>query len=82
MKFLIYISQPYSIPIGRPLQKEISSRGYEVKWFCDEISTQKYLSEDEELLQTVQEVKHYHPDTPLAEGVEHFVSWYKQFYKA
>ena len=23
----------------------------------------------------------YKPDTPLAEGVEHFVSWYKQFYK-
>ena len=23
----------------------------------------------------------YQPDTPLAEGVEHFVSWYKQFYK-
>ena len=65
MKFLIYISQPYSIPIGRPLQEEISSRGYEVKWFCDEISTQKYLSADEELLQTVQEVKHYEPDVLL-----------------
>jgi UDP-glucuronate 4-epimerase len=24
----------------------------------------------------------YKPDTPLSEGVEHFVSWYKQFYKA
>ena len=66
MKFLIYISQPYSIPIGRPLQEEISSRGYTVKWFCDEIPTQKYLSKDEELLKTVQEVKHYHPDVVLA----------------
>jgi hypothetical protein len=65
MKFLIYISQPYSIPIGKPLQEEIFSRGYEVKWFCDEISTQKYLSENEELLQTVQEVKDYHPDVVL-----------------
>ena len=66
MKFLIYISQPYSIPIGRPLQEEIVSRGYEVKWFCDEVSTQKYLSDDEELLHTVQEVKQYHPDVVLA----------------
>ncbi len=23
----------------------------------------------------------YHPNTPLSEGVEHFVFWYKQFYK-
>jgi len=65
MKFLIYISQPYSIPIGRPLQEEIRTRGYEVKWFCDEVSTQKYLSEDEVLLRTVQEVKEYYPDVVL-----------------
>ncbi len=66
MRFLIYISQPYSIPIGRPLQEEIFSRGYEVKWFCDEVSTQKYLSEDEKLLRTIEEVKLYHPDVLLA----------------
>jgi hypothetical protein len=65
MKFLIYISQPYSIPIGRPLQKEIQSRGYEVKWFCDEAPTQAYLTKDEILLKTVQEVKVYHPDVVL-----------------
>ena len=65
MKFLIYISQPYSIPIGRPLQEEIETRGYKVRWFCDEASTQEYLSKDEVSLCTVQEVKAYHPDVVL-----------------
>jgi CDP-glycerol glycerophosphotransferase (TagB/SpsB family) len=65
MKFLIYISQAYSVPIGRTLQDEIHSRGYELKWFCDEIATQAYLGADETLLKTVQEVKEYHPDVIL-----------------
>ena len=63
--FLIYISQPYSIPIGRPLQEEIKRRGFEVKWFCDEASTKYYLSENEILLESVEEVKAYHPDVVL-----------------
>jgi len=65
MKFLIYISQPYSIPIGRPLQDEIHSRGYDVKWFCDEIDTATHLTKDEQLLKTVHEVKAYQPDIVL-----------------
>jgi len=65
MKFLLYLSQPYSIPIGRPLQKEIHSRGYEVKWFCDEPHTASYLSIKESLLESVAEVKAYHPDIVL-----------------
>ncbi len=65
MKFLIYISQPYSIPIGRPLQEEIRSRGYSVKWFCDEPHTANHLSSEEVLLKSVQEVKTYAPDVVL-----------------
>jgi len=65
MKFLLYISQSYSIPIGRPLQEEIRSRGYEIKWFCDEVATQRYLSKDDVLLKTVQEVQMYQPDVVL-----------------
>ena len=65
MKFLIYISQPYSIPIGRPLQEEIRSRGYSVKWFCDEPHTSNYLHSEEVLLKSVQEVKAYKPDVVL-----------------
>ncbi|PTB88043.1 CDP-glycerol glycerophosphotransferase [cyanobacterium G8-9] len=65
MKFLIYISQPYSIPIGRPLQEEIHSRGYAVKWFCDEAQTASYLNVDEYVLGSVAEVKAYQPDVVL-----------------
>jgi len=65
MKFLTYISQPYSIPIGRLLQEEIFSRGYEVKWFCDEAETQKYLSENESLLLSAADVMYYNPDVVL-----------------
>jgi len=65
MKFLIYISQPYSIPIGRPLQKEIKCRGYVVKWFCDEVETQKYLGKNESLLESVSEVMAYKADVVL-----------------
>lgn len=64
-RFLIYISQAYSIPIGRPLQSEIQSRGLEVMWFCDEEKTQVYLTQKEELLKNVQEVKDYNPDVVL-----------------
>jgi len=64
-KFLIYISQPYSIPIGRPLQKEIKQRGFSVKWFCDEEGTKKELSTNEVLLNSVDEVLDYRPDVIL-----------------
>jgi CDP-glycerol glycerophosphotransferase (TagB/SpsB family) len=65
MKFLIYISQPYSIPIGKPLQAEIEKRGYEVQWFCDEKETYAAMTLDEPLLHTVQEVKAYAPNVVL-----------------
>ena len=64
-KFLIYISQPYSIPIGRPLQTEIEKRGLEVKWFCDEENTKAQLSNKEILLDSVEEVLNYKPDVVL-----------------
>ena len=64
-RFLLYISQAYSIPICRPLQEEISKRGYEVKWFCDKDGTQALLTSDEHLLESVAEVKAYHPDVVL-----------------
>ena len=65
VKFLIYISQPYSIPIGRPLQKEIEKRGFSVKWFCDEEKTKQYLSKNEPLLNSVEEVLSFKPDVVL-----------------
>lgn len=65
MKFLLYISESYSIPIGRPLQKEIVRRGDSVKWFCDKASTKQALDADMTLLDSVEEVKAYHPDVVL-----------------
>ena len=64
-KFLIYISQPYSIPIGRPLQNEIEKRGYLVKWFCDEEETKQHLSTNEALLNSVEEVLAFKPNVVL-----------------
>ena len=64
-RFLLYISQAYSIPICRPLQEEIAKRGYEVKWFCDEDNTKMQLESDEHLLESVAEVKAYYPDVVL-----------------
>ena len=49
-KFLIYISHPYSIPIGKPLQAEIERRGYEVFWFSELEYTKKYFPENEKIL--------------------------------
>jgi len=65
IKFLLYISQPYSIPIGRPLQAEILRRGFEVAWFCDEEPTKAHLDEDERLLNSVHEVMSYQPEVVL-----------------
>lgn len=63
--FLIYISQPYSIPIGRPLQKEIEKRGFEVKWFSDEEKTKKHFTPKEGVLNSVKEVLAFKPDVVL-----------------
>jgi len=65
VKFLIYISQPYSIPIGRPLEEEIRTRGYEVKWFCDEDNTASSFTENKVILKSVDAVKIYSPDVVL-----------------
>ena len=64
-RFLLYISQAYSVPICRPLQEEIRKRDYEVKWFCDEEGAQTHLRSDEHLLESVAEVKAYRPDVVL-----------------
>jgi len=64
-RFLIHISQGYGIPIGKPLQKEIRVRGYEVKWFSESENAKTNLTDEEELLETVQEVIDYNPHIVL-----------------
>ena len=63
-KFLIYISHPYSIPIGKPLQIEIEKRGYQVCWFSELEYTKNYFQNNEKIL-TVQEVLEYEPHIVL-----------------
>jgi len=64
-KFLIYISHPYSISIGKPLQLEVQKRGYEVFWFSDLEYTKEYLSEEIPLLNSVNDVLNYKPNIIL-----------------
>ncbi len=64
-KFLIYASEGYSIPIGMPLQKEIESRAYEVRWFCDQEKSKKYCTRDQKLLNSVEDVLEFSPDIVL-----------------
>ena len=64
-RFLIYISQSYSIPIGVPLQEEIEKRGLTVKWFCDEADTQKAFADKQRLLEKIDDVVRYQPDVVL-----------------
>lgn len=60
-RFLFYISYSYSIPIGNPLEKEILSRGYQVKWFSDEPDGAQILADKDNVLNSIQEVMSYNP---------------------
>jgi CDP-glycerol glycerophosphotransferase (TagB/SpsB family) len=73
-RFLIHISHGYSVPIGKPLQKEIRRRGYQVKWFSELESAKSYLTKEEELLNSVQEVLDFNPHIVLVatDAVPHF----------
>ena len=64
-RFLLYFSQRYSIPIGRPLQTELRRRGFEMAWFCDEEESKAFLSDDDLLLERVEEVLAFNPQVVL-----------------
>ena len=68
-RYLFFISQDYSFPVLRPLQKEILARGDEVKWFLygDEV-TVEFLNADEERLFEIQDVVDYNPDAVFVPG--------------
>ena len=73
-KFLIYISHTYGIPIGEPLEKEIKSQGFEVRWFADLAYTRKAIS-DKDICNTVDEAVAYNPHIVLTatDSVAHFI---------
>ncbi len=66
-KYLFYISQNYSFPILRPIQKLLKDRGDIVCWFIEGNAVNlEYLTEDEERLHTIKQVKSYNADAVLA----------------
>ncbi|WP_299779919.1 CDP-glycerol glycerophosphotransferase [uncultured Formosa sp.] len=64
-KFLIYISYSYALPIGNPLEEEIKSRGYDVKWFSDLEDGYKALNTKTNVLKNIKDVVNYKPDIVL-----------------
>lgn len=60
-RFLIYITYPYSIPIGIPLQEEIEKQGHEVFWFCELEKTKSYFKKPPPLLHSIKEAVNYEP---------------------
>lgn len=68
-RYLFFISQDYSFPILRPLQKAILEQGSEVKWFLygDEI-TVEFLKDEEERLESIDEVVAYNPEAVFVPG--------------
>lgn len=74
-KFLIYISYSYAVPIGSPLEREIISRGYSVKWFSNLDNGKKALCNKNNLLDTIEDVIEFKPDIVLTinDSVAHFI---------
>jgi hypothetical protein len=65
MRFLFYFSHAYSFPINRPLQQEIRSRGYEVRWFCENHIDRSLYNSDEIVVKNIKDAIDYHPDVIL-----------------
>lgn len=77
-KFLLYITYAYSIPICKPLEKEIKSRGMNVKWFVEDEKTKAYLNNQEDIL-SIEEAIDYEPHIVLTatDYVADFISGIK-----
>ncbi|MGC1515800.1 MAG: glycosyltransferase, partial [Maribacter sp.] len=64
LRFLLYITYPYSIPICKPLEKELLKRGMEVKWFVEDKNTKLKFTHGEVIL-PIQEAVAYSPHVVL-----------------
>lgn len=65
-RFLIYITYPYSVPIGSPLELTIIKKGYEIKWFAEKESTRKLIVNQDNVLDNIQSAIDYDPHIILA----------------
>lgn len=66
IKFLLYISYSYALPIGEPLEKEIRERGYEIYWFCDLEEGKKCLLNKKNVFEDIDSAIAYKPDVVLS----------------
>ena len=65
LKFLIYISYSYALPIGLPIETEIKKRGYTVNWFSDLEDGHDAIKHKSNTLKTIRDVVNYKPDIVL-----------------
>ncbi len=65
LKFLIYISYSYALPIGEPLEKEILKQGHEVLWFSDLKNGAQSIANKRNRIYDVQELLQYQPHIVL-----------------
>ncbi len=66
-KYLFYISQNYSFSILRPIQNIMLDRGDKVSWFFEgDMVNPDYLTENENKLDSIQQVIEYHADVVIA----------------
>ncbi|WP_372771134.1 CDP-glycerol glycerophosphotransferase family protein [Pseudoalteromonas sp.] len=68
-RYLMFVMQPYSYAILRPLQSAILARGDEVAWFLsgNDVNAAS-LTEQEHYLSTIEQVKAYNPDAVFVPG--------------
>ncbi len=70
-KYLFLVSERYAFPVMRPIQEEIIRRGDRVAWFFDREDCAKYLRDDEDRLENLNEVLVYDPISVF--GVSDFI---------
>ena len=70
-KYLFLVSERYAFPVMRPIQEEIIKRGDRVAWFFDKEDCARYLRDDEDRLENLDDVLVYDPISVF--GVSDFI---------
>jgi len=67
-RYLLYVSQPYSIAVLEPLQNVIHSRGQRAAWFFEQPEHALELDKRGLVLKSVSEVQHFDPHAVFVPG--------------
>lgn len=69
MKYLFYVTLSYSYSVLRPIEAMLKTKGYSIAWFIPDGSEAKqFISESDNLLTDMKQVKAYNADAVLAPG--------------